>query len=145
MSSELILPENMLAIYDVEAALGAALEGCSYRDIAKAFGCCRRTLIHIRQKYPLFEDALTRARDIGMDAFADEQRHIVDDNLDLAPVMVRTKWEVNKWLLSVHDPAKYGDRLIVREEKVDLAGALTEAKTRVLDITPKSNVDPFEE
>jgi hypothetical protein len=133
-------------LYDLEAGLLAALEGKPHKEIAKAIGVSHRQYSEWRFRDASFKDAIDRARAEGLECIQDSVLTIVEDNINLMPPQaIKTKLDAIMWFLKVADPIKYGDRLIVREEKVDLAGALVEAKTRVLDITPKSNVDPFEE
>jgi hypothetical protein len=143
MTTDLVtIPE----IYDLEAGLTAAIQGKPHKEIARAIGLSERQYYTWRQKDDLFKNAVDRARADGLEVIQDSVLTIVDDNLSLPPQLVKIKLDAIMWFLKVADPIKYGDRLIVREEKVDLAGALQSAKTRVLDITPKPPiVDPFEE
>jgi hypothetical protein len=132
-------------LYDIEEGLTVALQGRQHKYIAAAMGMSERTYFRLRFSDALFKEAIDRARDEGHEAIADTVPTIVEDNPTLSPQALKIKLDAIITWLKWMNPAKYGDRLIVREEKVDLAGALVEAKHRVLDITPSSNVDPFEE
>jgi hypothetical protein len=138
--------QSLAELYDLEEGLTVALQGKPHKEIAKALGMCERAYYRLRFTDALFKHAVDRAREEGHEAIADSVLTIVDDNLFLNPQSVKIKLDaIVKWL-GWMNPDKYGDRVTVRQELVDLKGALNEAKTRVLDITPKPPiVDPFEE
>lgn len=64
------------------------------------------------------------------DFLAEEMMHIVDTDPD--PVRARNRANVRQWYASKLQPIKYGDRMNVAVDRVDLSGALQEARSRVL-------------
>jgi hypothetical protein len=137
------LPPNFADLYDVEGALSVALSGGTYDDIAAALGMCTRTLMRLRLKHPLFRESIERARIIGREAIHDGIRTIVDRNLHLSPQLVKIKSDNDIWFLKTCDPVKYGDRVLVQSEDINLKDALSQARTRVIEHTPKPSEDPF--
>ncbi len=123
--------------YDYEAAIDAALDGYTYTAIAEAMGCCRRTLVKLRQQYVPFSDALSRARAYSLDLKADELSTLCQDHPELhdKPQILKTMFDQGKWFLACADPRKYGDRMNIEvTERIDLKGAMDKAKERVITV-----------
>jgi len=64
------------------------------------------------------------------DFLAEEITHIADVETD--PARARNRIQARQWYASKLQPVKYGDRVNVAVDRVDLSGALTEARSRVL-------------
>jgi hypothetical protein len=91
-----------------------------------------------------FKQALDHAREQGREAIHDGIRSIVDDNLFLPPQLVKIKSDNDMWFLKTSDPVKYGDRVLVQSEDINLKDALSQARTRVIEHQPKTDEsDPF--
>jgi hypothetical protein len=78
---------------------------------------------------PAFAAAVERARVIAQHEFVDQIPEIIDSEPDL--VRMRERVAAIKWTASKLSPRTFGDKLdITVEQRVDLAGALAEAKER---------------
>jgi hypothetical protein len=78
---------------------------------------------------PAFATAVERARVIAQHEFVDQIPEIIDSEPDL--VRMRERVAAIKWTASKLSPRTFGDKLdITVEQRVDLAGALAEAKER---------------
>lgn len=78
---------------------------------------------------PAFAAAVERARVIAQHEFVDQIPEIIDTEQDL--VRMRERVSAIKWTASKLSPRTFGDKLdITVEQRVDLAGALAEAKAR---------------
>jgi hypothetical protein len=127
-------------IYNIEAGLVVALQGKPHRDIAKAIGIGENLYYKLRSTNDLFKQIVDRARAEGHEVIAESVLTIVEDNPDLLPQSLKIKLEAITTYLKWMNPTVYGDRMIIREEKIDLSGALKDAATRVINITP---IDPL--
>lgn len=80
---------------------------------------------------PAFASAVERARVIAQHEFVDQIPEIIDSEPDL--VRMRERVAAIKWTASKLSPRTFGDKLdITVEQRVDLAGALAEARARTL-------------
>lgn len=90
-----------------------------------------------------FKAELAQARSDGME-------YLADSLLDIPHIYIRdtarTLSENIKWLLSKRKPQVYGDKLQLEVHTVvDVKGAISEAKQRVIDVTPMQRVDTLED
>lgn len=97
---------------EIAARICALLaEGHSLRSICKADDMpCESTV----RQWALedrcgFSAQYTRARDIGLDAVADDVIEIADGGGD--PVRARLRFDARRWYLSKLAPKKYGDKV----------------------------------
>lgn len=136
--------ETISDLYDIEAGLEAAIRGKSHIEIAEAIGISERHYYRLRSTHALFKESVDHARREGLEALKDSVLGLVDANKELSPQLVKIKADLLLWYLKVSDPMQFGDRMTIREEHVDLKGALLEAKTRVINVSPSTpKVDPF--
>jgi cytidylate kinase len=138
------LSPEFLELYNVEAAFSSALAGGTLKQIAKEMGMPLRSFMRLRFENASFKQALDHAREQGREAIHDGIRSIVDDNLFLPPQLVKIKSDNDMWFLKTSDPVKYGDRVLVQSEDINLKDALSQARTRVIEHTPKEPDNPFD-
>lgn len=146
MSETQSLPDNIAELYNIEAGIEAALQGKSHKQIAEAMGLKEWNYYKLRSRHTLFRDTVNRARHEGLEVLKESVLTLVDENAELSPQLVKIKADLLLWYLKVSDPAQFGDRMTIREEHVDLKGALLDAKTRVINVSQTSQrIDPFED
>jgi hypothetical protein len=137
-------PPEFLELYNVDAAFSSALAGGTLKQIASEMGMPLRSFMRLRFQNAPFKQALDHAREQGREAIHDGIRSIVDDNLFLPPQLVKIKSDNDMWFLKTSDPVKYGDRVLVQSEDINLRDALSQARTRVIEHQPKTDdSDPF--
>lgn len=113
-----------------EELLDMAARGCTLRKIREHIGFGEWKFTNYREKYPIFNQQLTRARESGADEQLDSIVEMVD--LELDPNVARVKIDALKWKLSRGFPHKFGDRIDLNiNQKIDLAGVLEAAERRV--------------
>ena len=124
------VPILIMSQFDLKAALDAASEGKTLRDIAEAMGCNYSQLNYYCKQNPQFKHDLDQAREQGWYLQADLLRTLTKDNPNADFQKLRLEADNIKWLLARMMPSIFGDRLEVKIERVDIAGALFEAKVR---------------
>jgi hypothetical protein len=139
-----VLPAKMLELYDIEAGITVGMSGGSYRKMAQAMGMSEMHFHCLRLKYASFNSIVSHARKVGLDAVHDSVLTVVDDNLNLSPQLVKIKADQIQFYLKTSDPVRFGDRILVQNEDVNLKDALSQARTRVIEHTPKESDNPFE-
>jgi uncharacterized protein (DUF2342 family) len=94
------------------------------------------------RKYPLLKQDLMSARNLGFELAADSVATLVEDNLDMDADRLRIKADVSKWYLGVMNPARFGQRQTIAVERVDVAGALAEARARAARVIEARPIQP---
>ncbi len=97
-----------------EVEILARLEtGESLRSICRTEGFpTEGTVRHWALVDEVFFTQYTRARDLGLDAMADEVQEIASGSLDKDDVpRARLEFDAKRWYLSKLAPKRYGDRL----------------------------------
>jgi cytidylate kinase len=139
-----VLPAKMLQLYDIEAGVSVGMSGGSYRKMAEAMGLSEQHFHRLRLKYAPFSELVSHARKVGLDAVHDSVLTVVDDNLHLSPQLVKIKADQIQFYLKTSDPVRFGDRVLVQNENINLRDALSQARTRVIEHQPKTDdSDPF--
>lgn len=111
-------------------------EGESQKTISNTIGVPWRTVANWCTRYEDFGNLVDSARELGHDALADKilAAHTEIDD----PFKARLFSENARWVLARRAAAKYGDRLEVHSTStVNISKALEDAKSRIIDITPK--------
>jgi hypothetical protein len=116
----------------IEEALDVAATGLPLRHVAKVLDCSTKHLFRLTERDAVFKQSLLQARIWGYYCIADEMLTIAEDYKEVDPQFTRVIIEGKKWFLSKMHPSVFGDKLTIREESVDLKGALVEARTRVI-------------
>ena len=130
-----------------EAAIQAAYEGRSIRRIYLAMGCSYYLFCQELKNNPLFAQRMQDAVTAGMLLLQDKVRFIVEDNPDADPALLRVQLSAYTTLLKAYHPERFGDRVQITHHKVDVKGAITEAKsrTRIIDVTPPQPINPLDD
>ena len=121
----------------LEAALTLAAEGRTWVKISEAFGCTYVTLYRYMQEDAILRALFVRARAAGQEIRADQVNSLVDDNQALPedqrlPAdLLKIKADAMKWWLGVMQPNRFGQRQTIAVERVDVQGAIQEARERV--------------
>lgn len=90
-----------------------------------------RSFYEYLAKVPNYPRLYQIAQQARAELLADEIIEIADTDLD--PIRARNRIEARKWYASKMQPQKYGDRIDINlTETVDIRGALSEARSRVL-------------
>ena len=118
--------------------------GGSYRKMAQAMGLSEAHFHCLRLKYASFNGIVSHARKVGLDAVHDSVLTVVDDNVHLSPQLVKIKADQIQFYLKTSDPVRFGDRVLVQNENINLRDALSQARTRVIEHTPKDPDNPFD-
>jgi cytidylate kinase len=139
-----VLPAKMMQLYDVEAGISVGMSGGSFRKMAEAMGLSEQHFHRLRLKYASFSELVSHARKVGLDAVHDSVLTVVDDNLHLSPQLVKIKADQIQFYLKTSDPVRFGDRVLVQNENINLRDALSQARTRVIEHTPKDTENPFD-
>jgi acyl dehydratase len=129
--------------YNTDAALDAAAEGKTMPSIAEAMGLQPRHLRRLLARDAEFNQAMTHARIWGYMTIAESVLRVHEEFPEAHPQLLRVISENRQWFLKVMHPVQYGDKVQVQVEHVDLKGALTEARTRVItiDVKPTNHSD----
>ena len=134
--------------YNYDAAIEAATEGRSLKEIALSMGCSYAQLCQATSKNAVFAKALEHARQLGWYLQADRLRTIVDDNPDEDIQRLRLQSDNIKWLLARVMRHVFGDNIEITTVHTDVRAALEEAKNRVKrSITVQAiehEVNPFD-
>ena len=133
------IPQNQPAYVsgDIQAAVDIASQGKGWKQISAAFGCDSSTLFWKMERDAILKALLYRARAVGQDHRADEVNSLVDDNQALPedqrlPAdLLKIKADAMKWWLGVMQPNRFGQRQTIAVERVDVQGAIQEARDRV--------------
>jgi hypothetical protein len=139
-----VLPAEMLAIYDIEAGITVGMSGGSYRKMAHAMGLSEQHFHCLRLKHAPFNDLVSHARKVGLDAVHDSVLTVVDDNLHLSPQLVKIKADQIQFYLKTSDPVRFGDRVLVQNENINLRDAINQGRTRVIEHQPNESNNPFD-
>lgn len=134
---------------DIDGALHVAANGGSLHDILKALGCTARQFQWYCRKYPSFAQEVKEAREMGFQLRAESLPETITSGLFTDSKVLRVYVDTEKWLLSKMHSQVFGDKQTITVEHVDLTAALKEAKSRVIDVSPKPQavencVNPFE-
>lgn len=134
---------------DVDGALHVASNGGSLHDILKTLGCTARQFQWYCRKYPSFAQEIKEAREMGFQLRAESLPETITSGMFSDPKVLRVYVDTEKWLLSKMHSQVFGDKQTITVEHVDLTAALKEAKSRVIDVSPKPQaiehcVNPFE-
>ncbi len=123
--------EVVLCVKKQHDALCKAIDGASSRSLRTFLGITAKELHDLTSSHTPFAIAFKKARAAGLETLADDLIDIPDDYID--PNRARLKSDNIKWLLSKRMSGKYGDKLTVNLEVVDLKGALSDARSRVVE------------
>ena len=130
--------------YNREAALDLAAMGRPITQIASTYGSKNvRTIWSHLKKDAVFKEARSQARECGYFVVADSILTIHEEFPEANPVLLRVISENRMWWLSKLYPSVFGDKIQVQVEHVDLKGALSEARTRVITLTSNTTKDSF--
>lgn len=134
---------------DIDGALHVAANGGALPDILKALGCTARQFQWYCRKYPSFAQEVKEAREMGFLLRAEALPEAITSGMFSDPKVLRVYVDTEKWLLSKMHSQVFGDKQTITVEHVDLTAALKEAKSRVIDVSPKPQsietcVNPFE-
>lgn len=134
---------------DIDGALQLASNGALLPDVLKTLGCSNRQFQWYCKKYPNFAQEFKEAREIGYLMRAESLPETIQSGLFNNDKVLRLYVETEKWLLSKMHASVFGDKQTITVEHVDLTAALKEAKSRVIDVTPKPQLtencgNPFE-
>jgi hypothetical protein len=146
LSSELTQKDDNFSGLTPEQAAACELrcEGYTQDQVCKALNLKPYWIVKWCAKLPAFERAWQLARDVQTESLADKLLHATDD---LTPAMVgvaRLQSENVRWLLSKWN-RRYGDKLDVNvEHTVNIAGALAEARARLLPMRCQDDADDAE-
>lgn len=124
----------------VEHAIEMVAKGKSLVAVANDLNLKLTTLWTAIQSDPLSAEAFERARELRAEVEVDELIEIADTSTK-EPKVVRNQLDARKWRITKLKPKKYGDRLALDvTQTTDIAGALTDARTRVRPLRDQSNV-----
>jgi hypothetical protein len=112
-----------------------------------AIGCSYYLFCQELKNNPLFAQRMQDAVTAGMLLLQDKVRFLVEDNPDADPALLRVQLSAYTTLLKAYHPERFGDRVQITHHKVDVKGAITEAKsrTRVIDVTPQRLINPLDD
>src|SRR5689334_2782143 len=140
-----------LSQLNIEAGLEVAAQGGKTIDIARAMGCSVSHYSQLKRVHPDFSQSVDNAREQGYILKAEMLETLVEDNPLASVDELRLQFDISRFLLSKMYPAKFGERMTLAVEKVDIQGAMVEAKSRAAAarraIPPPMKVievDPFE-
>lgn len=126
------------------AACELRCEGYTQDQVCKALNLKPYWIVKWCANLPAFERAWQLARDVQTESLADKLLHATDG---LTPAMVgvaRLQSENVRWLLSKWN-RRYGDKLDLNvEHTVNIAGALAEARARLLPMRCQEDADDAE-
>lgn len=152
MSNQYYKDPPMIERINIEAGLEIAAQGGKTVDIARAMGCSARQFCQLKRQHADFAHAVDNAREQGYIIKAELLETLIEDNPLASVDELRLQFDISRFLLSKMYPAKFGEKLTLAVERVDLMGAMAEAKARALPAqhsTPPPitvlDVDPFEE
>ena len=122
----------------IEQVLTLVIEGQLLRQAAKLLNLPESSLYRALHADPTLWANYKRARELGANAMAEQAVDIADNDVDAK--RARNRIMVRQWLAGKLDPKTYGDRLDLNvTQTVDIAGALTEARSRVRPLRDQSN------
>ena len=129
---------------DHERAIDLAYEGKSIKEIALSIGCSYGQLCRIRQKDPVFSQAFDHARAEGWLLHADRLLTIYEDNPQEETMRLKGMSDNIKWLLERVRREMFGQSVEINHKVTNVRQALEDARSRLIDITPKSQeIDIF--
>ena len=105
--------------------------GLYLQEAAKKNGLTVSQLQRMRIREPVFDQAVSRARALSIDAKVDDLHRIAEETPDVQ--RARLISENIRWAAGKLHPKVYGDKLdLTITERVDLGSALAEARARIL-------------
>lgn len=129
---------------DLERAIDLAFEGKTIKQIALSVGCSYGQLCRIKQKDPVFAQAFEIARAEGWLLHADSLLTIYEDNPDEETARLKGMSDNIKWLLERVRREMFGQSVEINHKVTNVRQALEDARSRLIDITPKSQeIDIF--
>ena len=142
----------MVERVNIPAALEIAAQGGKTVDIAAALGCSVGQYCKLKRNHPDFAQQIDQAREQGYILKAELLETLVEDNPLASVDELRLQFDISRFLLSKMYPAKFGERMTLAVERVDIQGAMAEAKARASAaqrvIAPsviELAIDPFED
>ncbi len=123
-------------VLNYEAAIQAASEGRSNRQIALAMGCETYVLYHELKRNPAFANQVKEARAFGLSLHADKLLNLHEHYPDADPPMLRIISDNIKFV-AIHLCPDFRPTSVIEVKHANVKDALQEAKSRVIDITPK--------
>lgn len=124
MSKALAIPADT-----IDRALEMIAEGRSLIQVSSELGVKRSTLYDAFKRDGVL-DRYETARQMAADALAEELVEIADSEPD--PQRAKVRCDQRRWLASKYLPSRYGEKLDLSiTQRVDLQGALAEARARV--------------
>ena len=138
-----------LSRLDIDGALHVAANGGALHEILKTLGCTARQYQWYCRTYPNFAQEIKEAREMGFTLRAEALPEAITSGMFNDPKVLRIYADTEKWLLSKLHANVFGDKQTITVEHVDLTAALKEAKSRVIDVSPKPQLietcaNPFE-
>ena len=129
---------------DLDRAIDLAFEGKTIKQIALSIGCSYGQLCRIKQKDPVFAQAFDSARAEGWLLHADSLLTIYEDNPDIETARIKGMSDNIRWLLERVRREMFGQSVEINHKVTDVRQALQDARSRLIDITPKSQeIDIF--
>jgi len=129
---------------DHDRAIDMAYEGKSLKSIALSVGYDYGQFCRYRKKHPVFAEELNEARAEGWLLHADRLLTIYEDNPDLDPQRLKGMSDNIKWLLERVRREMFGQSVEINHKVTNVRQALEDARSRLIDITPKSQeIDIF--
>ena len=129
---------------DLERAIDLAFEGKTIKQIALSIGCSYGQLCRIKQKDPVFAQTFDSARAEGWLLHADSLLTIYEDNPDIETARIKGMSDNIRWLLERVRREMFGQSVEINHKVTNVRQALEDARSRLIDITPKSQeIDIF--
>lgn len=121
-------------------ALELAEQGLPVEKICAELHVGLRTLNDWRVKHPLFDARFRRARDSGLELYADRLLTIATDEGDV--MRARLHSENWRWMLARRLRSQYGDSIDVNvTERVEVGSILSEARARLRPMRDPATIE----
>lgn len=122
-----------------QSIISEIYDGKTIESLLKKYDTNAKAFYVFIDKVPLLSQEYARAQIAKAEMVVDQIIDIADNDEDANRARVRT--DARKWYASKMQPKKYGDRIDLNiTESVDIAGALSDAKARVLSVRDQRNI-----
>lgn len=112
--------------------INQALMGKTNKQIRKEFNISALEFLDLLNSNKEFAEVFRFSRELGYEELADELVEIPHKNMSVKQAQLLS--ENIRWLLSKRSQEKYGDKIDIKVEHIDLNQAMTEAKNRALKL-----------